>query len=1184
MIRTISERLRMFLGALQNRILVLDGAMGTMIQALGLSDDAFRGTRFAQHPYSVAGNNDLLCLTRPDDIERIHRAYLEAGADIIECNSFNATAISQAEFGTQEWVFELNLEAARIARRAADAFQTPQRPRFVAGAIGPTSHTLSLSRQVDDPAAREVDFVQMQQAYAEQIRGLVQGGVDLLLIETIFDTLNAKAAIAAALEVGGELGIALPLMLSLTVSDASRRCLSGQSMAAFAISVAHARPVAIGLNCGLGAEQMGPLLEELRQHVDCALLSYPNAGLPNAFGGYDQSPDEMASIIAAYVRAGRSNIVGGCCGTTPAFIAAIAKAVEGIEPPDDAPARIDMPRFAGLDPSVLHPELGLFMIGERSNVMGSRRFARLIREGRYEEACSVVREQVEAGANAIDVCMDDDQLEASVAMQTFLRWVAADASIARLPVVVDSSRFEVIEQGLHELQGKPIVNSLSLKDGEQRFIERARRIRQLGAAVIVMAADEQGQACERSRRVAILSRAHAILRQLGFDESEIIFDPNVLAIGTGIAEHEHYAVDFIETCAELRATFPRSPISGGVSNLSFAFRGQEHIREALHSVFLHHAMAAGMNMAIVNPAQLAVLDTIEPELRSAVEALVLNRRRHPDDDPTERVLAFTRQQQAAATTTTAVDAREGQSLEERLRSALLLGRVEHLEADLREASQVYPSAFAIVEGPLMQGMNEVGKRFGSGEMFLPQVVKTARVMKRAVDFLRPMMSDGELDSLPRMGKILLATVKGDVHDIGKSIVAVVLGCNGYEVIDLGVQVPNDVIVRAAKEQQVDAIGVSGLISPSLDEMVLLARMLEEAGLNVPLLIGGATTSARHTALRIAPKYSGPCVHVPDASQAPARLGAFLSDQRRQLAFAELRRQQASLVAQHERLALRPLHSLEEARRQALQSDWELLASELVPTGEGVFSFTLSELEPFISWQQLLEEWSVGKEQARAVAEQLIAEARALLAALAGQRICRAAFRLYPAASDGDDLLFFEPDGGSFRLPMLRQQRIAEPSKANLCWADFVAPRHHPWRTAVGLFAATVPALGDEAGEQGLLFQSLAHVLVEAAAAKLEEQVAQCFGRPVHRPAIGYPSIPDHSLKQELFEHLDPERQLGVELTEQFMMQPAASVCGLLFSHPSARYFSVGRLDDEQLEDYAKRRGQSLASLRRHLAL
>ena len=1207
---------------LADRILVLDGAMGTMIQQHRLDEADFRGERFADWGQPLQGNNDLLSITRPDVIAGIHRGFLDAGADVIETNTFNSTAIAQADYGTEALVYEINRAAARLAREVADAktAETPEKPRFVAGAIGPTNVALSLSPDVSDPGFRAATFEQVRDAYAEQIRGLVDGGVDALLIETIFDTLNAKAAIAAVIRHADETGVQLPVMLSGTIVDQSGRTLSGQTVEAFWLSVSHCpNLLSVGLNCALGSAQMRPFVEALSRVATVPVSLYPNAGLPNAMGGYDESPEFMAEQIADYAGAGFVNLVGGCCGTTPAHIAAIAEAAAK-HAPRAIPEAEPYLRLSGLEPLVVRPDTNFVNIGERTNVTGSKKFARLVKEGDFEAALSVARQQVEDGAQLIDVNMDEGMLDGPAAMRTFLNLVATEPDIAKVPVVVDSSKWEVIEAGLQCVQGKGVVNSISLKEGEEQFLEQARKVREYGAAVIVMAFDEDGQADTLERRKAIIERAYRLLtEEVGFPPEDIIFDPNVFAIATGLEEHRRYALDFIEATRWIKERFPLAHVSGGISNLSFSFRGNDRVREAMHAAFLYHAVRAGLDMGIVNAGQLEVYSEVEPELLEKVEDVLFDRR----EDATERLVALAERIAAEGS-----DVKEEKTLawreapvEERLSHALVKGIVDFIEADTEEARRKYPKPLEVIEGPLMDGMGIVGDLFGSGQMFLPQVVKSARVMKKAVAYLLPFIeaekveSGAEAKALP---KVLMATVKGDVHDIGKNIVGVVLQCNNFEVIDLGVMVPAEKILAAAQEHAVDVIGLSGLITPSLDEMVHVAREMERLGFELPLLIGGATTSKVHTAVKVAPSYSGPVVHVLDASRSVPVVQKLVGDGR--AAFAA--ETAAEYAAERERYARRhrrtAILSLDDARANRLALDWDAAPiAEPDVLGLTVFdAVPVATLREVIDWGPFFIAWEMkGKypqilddPERGAVARELFDEANALLDRIEAEGLLhvRAVAGLWPANADGDDLVL-RTDGGEVRLHTLRQQTEKTPGKPNRALADFVAPAASGRQDYVGGFCVSVHGVAglvrsfraDHDEYHAILAQVLGDRLAEAAAEWLHRLIRTDLwgyapGEDLSnddlireryrgiRPAPGYPAQPDHTEKRALFRLLGAEANAGTTLTEHLAMQPASSVCGLYFAHPEAAYFNVGALGRDQVEDYARRKGMAVDEAERWL--
>ncbi len=1208
---------------LKRRILVLDGAMGTLIQAEGLDEAGFRGSLFREHPRDLKGCNDLLSLTRPEIVERMHLRYLEAGADIIETNTFTATAISLADYGLESKAYAINRAAAEAARRAAGAMtaRTPGRPRFVAGSLGPTNRTASLSPRVGDPGYRAVRFDDLERAYHEAARGLLEGGVDLLLPETTFDTLNLKAALFAIQRAFDETGLRVPVIASLTITDRSGRTLSGQTLEAAWISIRHADLFGVGINCALGAAQMEPYLEEIARIAPLWVHCYPNAGLPNELGAYDQTPEEMAAILQGYAKEGWLNLVGGCCGSTPEHIRAVADAVEGL-PPRRLPEAPRLTQLSGLEPLTFRADSNFILVGERTNLTGSRRFARLIRDGEYEQALDVARQQVEGGANLLDVNMDEGLIDSVKAMTTFLDLVASEPEIARLPIMVDSSKFSVLEAGLKCLQGKGVVNSLSLKEGEEEFRRQAGLVRRYGAAVVVMAFDEEGQAVTAPRKVEILARAYRILtEEVGFEPSDIIFDPNILAVGTGIEEHNGFAAATLEAIRELKRRFPLAKVSGGVSNLSFAFRGNDAVREAMHAAFLYHAIRAGMDMGIVNAGQLAVYDEMPPDLKGRVEDLLFNRR----PDATERLVEF-----AAGLKETAGKARERdeawrrEPLEKRLEHALVRGITEHVDADVAEALKVYPSPLAIIEGPLMAGMNVVGDLFGAGKMFLPQVVKSARVMKKAVAILEPLLEAGKRASgAGRLrGKIVLATVKGDVHDIGKNIVGVVLGCNGYEIADLGVMAPAEKILRTAEEQKADLIGLSGLITPSLDEMVHVASEMERRGLRIPLLIGGATTSRKHTAIRIAPAYGGITVHVPDASRAVEVAGQLVGSGREAYA-AKVREEQEESRRRHLASPRQELLPYPEARRRALRLDWAAAAPERPEfLGRRVLrDYPLDQLVPYIDWSPFFHAWELRgvypeildhPEQGEA-AQELFRAGRELLDRIVRERLLSAhgVYGLFPAGSDGDDIVL---DAGStrgqetIRLPMLRQQQATPDPRPRLCLSDFIAPRESGREDHLGAFAVTAGAgledlvRGFEKAHddyQAILAKALADRLAEAFAERLHEIVRRAWGygrderlskedllkgryRGI-RPAPGYPACPDHSGKRTLWRLLQPEEAAGISLTESCAMHPGASVCGLYFAHPEARYFAVGKIGRDQVGDYAVRKEMAVDEAERWLA-
>jgi 5-methyltetrahydrofolate--homocysteine methyltransferase len=1207
--------------AASKRILVLDGAMGTMIQRFRLSEADFRGDRFADHRLELKGNSDVLVLTRPDVILDIHRQYLEAGADLIETNTFSSQAISQADYALEPFSYELNVVGARLARQACDEYsaKTPDKPRFVIGSIGPTNRTLSLSPNVNDPSARAVTFDQVRDAYRDQIRGLIDGGADALLFETITDTLNTKAALVACEEVFQAQALRLPVMISVTVTDRSGRTLSGQTVEAFWTSIAHARPFSVGINCALGARDMAPYIEELSHIADTRISCYPNAGLPNAFGAYDEQPQETAGLVGEFAQRGWLNIVGGCCGTTPDHIAAIVAAVDGL-PTRAVPVR-DASRFtqfAGLEPLTIRPDSNFQMIGERTNVTGSAKFARLIRAGDYGKAVDVALEQVRGGANILDVNMDEGMLDSEHAMTTFLNYLATEPEVARIPFMVDSSKWSVIEAGLKCVQGKAIVNSISMKEGEADFLAKARLVRRYGAGVVVMAFDEKGQAETVARKVAICQRAYALLtEQVGFEPTDIIFDPNILAIATGMDEHNEFAKNFIEATRIIKETCPGVKISGGVSNLSFSFRGNDVVREAIHSAFLYHAIKAGMDMGIVNAGQLVVYEDIPPPLLERVEDVIFNRRA----DATERLVEFAEQVKGSGTRRELDLAWRDATVQKRLSYALVHGVVDFIEQDTEEARQQYSRPLEIIEGPLMDGMKTVGDLFGAGKMFLPQVVKSARVMKKAVAYLEPYMEAEKAAGGTRtQGKVLLATVKGDVHDIGKNIVGVVLGCNNYEVIDLGVMVHQDVILRTAAERQVDLVGLSGLITPSLDEMVSVAREMERRHLRLPLLIGGATTSKQHTAVKIAPEYSSGVVHVLDASRAVDVVSTLLSSSQRDRFIIETQKDQETLRAQYANRQQKPLLTYDAAKANRLRVDW---SSADVPSPEFIgrreVDVPLADLVPFIDWTFFFHAWEL-KGRVPAIfdhpeygtaARDLYDSAQVLLKRIVDDRllIARGVYGFWPAASEGDDIVLFEDESRTsplVRFNMLRQQEPIADKRPNRSLADFVAPLDSGRCDYLGAFAVTA-GLGADAlvarfeadhdDYQAIMVKALADRFAEAFAEYLHAQARRewGYGRDEHltpdelasekyrgiRPAFGYPACPDHSEKTKLFSLLEASA-VGIELTEHFAMTPPASVSGLYFSSPEARYFMVGRIGPDQVADYARRKGVTVEEAERWL--
>jgi 5-methyltetrahydrofolate--homocysteine methyltransferase len=1213
---------------LAERILVLDGAMGTMVQRHKLTEADFRGERFKHHPKDLKGNNDVLVLTCPDVIAGIHAEYLAAGADIIETNTFSGTSVSQGDYALEAYAYELNLEATKLAKRVAAEWtaKTPDKPRFVAGSIGPTTKTLSISPDVNNPAFRAITFDEMRDAFKDQARGLIDGGSDLLLVETQIDTLNAKAALVAIDEVFEEKGVRLPLMISATLTDRSGRTLSGQTLDAFYLSIEHAKPFSVGLNCALGAREMRPYLAELSRAVEGYVSCYPNAGLPNAFGEYDEQPAETAGLVKEFAESGFVNIIGGCCGTTPDHIREIARAVEGLRPRDtgitDQGSAIRLTRLSGLEPLTIRPDSNFQMIGERTNVTGSKKFERLVKANNWAGAVTVAADQVRGGANIIDVNMDEGMLDSEACMTEFLNYIATEPEIARVPVMVDSSKWSVIEAGLKCVQGKAIVNSISLKEGEADFLHKAKTIRRYGAAMIVMAFDETGQADTVARKVDICRRAYQLLTEkAGVDPSDIIFDPNILAIATGLEEHNDYAKYFIEATTIIKRVCPGVKISGGVSNLSFSFRGNDVVREAIHSAFLFHAIKAGMDMGIVNAGQLVVYEDIPKDLLEHVEDIIFNRR----PDATERMVSFAEQVKGTASKRE-LDLlwREG-TVEARLSHALVHGMVDFIEQDAEEARAKYGRPLLVIEGPLMDGMKVVGELFGAGKMFLPQVVKSARAMKRAVAYLEPFM-EAEKKALEArggtrkaQGKLVVATVKGDVHDIGKNIVGVVLGCNNYEVIDLGVMVSTDKILQAAVDNKADIVGLSGLITPSLDEMVFVASEMQRRKMSLPLLIGGATTSPQHTAVRIAPEYSQPTVHVPDASRVVDVVANLLSTDNKAAFDGSNRAAQAKLREQHAGRRDRPTLTIAQARANRLKLDF---SSPAVPSFTGLkkVDVALEELVPFIDWQFFFAAWELkgrfpkifDDPKIGPAAKDLYDNAQKLLQQIVDGKLIRArgAYGFWPANSDGDDVVLWtaaeagRPKKVAARFPMLRQQEVIADDKPNRSLSDFVAPIDSGFTDYVGAFAVTA-GIGVDAlvKKYEAAHDDYSAIIVKAIADRFAEAFAEYlhakartdwgFGERLSnddlidenyrgiRPAFGYPACPDHSEKARLFALLDARSQ-GLDLTESFAMTPAASVSGLYFGHPQSRYFAIQRIGPDQVEDYARRKGTSTADVERWL--
>jgi len=1248
---------------LSSRILVLDGAMGSMIQRYKLTDEDYRGERFKDFPHEVKGNNDLLSLTRPDVISEIHEAYLEAGADIIETNTFSGTTIAMADYHMEDLVYELNYESARLAREACDKYTAlnPDKPRFVAGSIGPTNRTASLSPDVNDPGYRAVTFDELVDAYYEQVQALADGGSDILLVETIFDTLNAKAALFAIdlyfsdVKKGTVRPILgafqpkttnhkpeLPIMVSGTITDASGRTLSGQTTEAFLTSVSHMPLLSIGLNCALGADLMRPYVQTLANQAPFFTSAHPNAGLPNEMGEYDQSPAEMASIVEGFLKDNFINIIGGCCGTTPPHIKAIAEVAAKYEP-RDLPENDHIQKLSGLEPLKITKETNFVNIGERCNVTGSKKFARLVRESKYDEAISVAREQVEIGAQVLDINMDEGMIDGVQAMTKFCNLLMAEPDIARVPFMVDSSKWEVIEAGLKCLQGKAIVNSISLKEGEEKFIEYAEKVKRYGASVVVMAFDEVGQADNYERRIEICERAYWILvNKVGFPPQDIIFDPNILTVGTGIEEHNNYAVDFINATRWIKEHLPYAKVSGGVSNVSFSFRGNEPVREAIHTVFLYHAIKAGMDMGIVNAGQLGVYDDLPKDMLEHCEDLILNRR----PDATERMLAFAETVKSKGKEIVVDNTWREQSVSKRLEHALIKGLTEYIDSDVEEARQQSSRPLDVIEGPLMDGMNVVGDLFGEGKMFLPQVVKSARVMKKAVAYLTPYIEAEKAGGAAAAGKILMATVKGDVHDIGKNIVGVVLGCNNYEIIDLGVMVPTDKILAAAKEHNVDIIGLSGLITPSLDEMVGVAKEMERLGFTIPLLIGGATTSRIHTAVKIDPHYSGPVIHVLDASRAVPVAGKLTQNEQTYAdTLADIKKEYAKLREDHaKRQQAKEALSIAAARANKTKIDWATF-EPVKPKflGNKYFhDYPLEEIAKYIDWTPFFQTWqlhgkypkifddaTVGSE-----AKKLYDDANAMLADIIKNKSLKAnaVIGFYPAHSVEDDIVLTQPSASrrgsvaapdermgvwpavlqqneTLRLHNLRQQNQKAANLPNLCLSDFIAPSGSKGSDYIGAFAVTA-GIGIEAmlekydadhdDYNSIMLKAVADRLAEAFTELMHERVRKEYWGYAQnesfsneelisekyqgiRPAPGYPACPDHTEKRTMFELLDAEAQVGIQLTESFAMYPASSVSGWYFAHPDSKYFALGKIAKDQVEDYAVRKGMPLEEVEKWLA-
>ena len=1211
--------------AIQDRILILDGGMGTMIQGYKLTEEDFRGERFKDWPSDIQGNNDLLVLTRPDVIKAVHLAYLDAGADILETNTFNATQLSQSDYGMEELVYELNVEAARLAREAADekTAQEPEKPRFVAGVLGPTSRTASLSPDVNDPGFRNIDFDTLAENYREATKGLIEGGADIILIETIFDTLNAKAAIFAVQDVFEELGIELPIMISGTITDASGRTLSGQTTEAFWNSIRHAKPLSVGLNCALGATELRPYLEELSNKADTYVSAHPNAGLPNEFGEYDQSGKEMAAIIDEFAASGFVNIIGGCCGTSPEHISAIAKTVAKHKPrqiPTIEPAC----RLSGLEPFNIEKNSLFVNVGERTNVTGSARFKRLIVEEDYDTALEVAQEQVENGAQVIDINMDEGMLESQSAMVTFLNLVASEPEISKVPIMIDSSKWEIIEAGLKCVQGKPVVNSISLKEGEEAFRHHAKLCMRYGAAIIVMAFDEEGQADTFERKIEICKRSYDVLvNDIGFPAEDIIFDPNIFAVATGIEEHNNYAVDFIEATRWITDNLPHAMVSGGVSNVSFSFRGNNPVREAIHSVFLYHAIKEGMTMGIVNASQLAVYDDLPEELREYVEDVVLNRR----EDGTDRLLEIADKYRGSG----AEEKKEDQEwrswpVNKRIEHALVKGITNFIVEDTEAARLEADRPIQVIEGPLMDGMNVVGDLFGAGKMFLPQVVKSARVMKQAVAHLVPFIEAEKSGAVESNGKIIMATVKGDVHDIGKNIVGVVLQCNNYEVIDLGVMVPAEKILQVAKEENADIIGLSGLITPSLDEMVHIAKEMERQNFTIPLMIGGATTSKAHTAVKIDPQYKkGPVIYVTDASRAVGVASQLLSDELRDDFIAGRRKEyEETRIRNANRRAKADRISYENAAANRLKLDWDNF-TPVTPEAKGITVFDdypLEKLVERIDWMPFFMTWDLaGKfpailedEVVGETARSLFEDAKVMLNKIIDEKLIKArgVIGLWPAnTTDADVVEVYADESRSeviSRFHHIRQQTPKPDGKPNLSLADYIAPKDTGLNDYVGGFAVNAGIGADElaksyeeAGDDynSIMVKALADRLAEAFAEHLHERTRKEFwGYAADealenealikeqyqgiRPAPGYPACPDHTEKETLFKLLNATENTGLELTSSLAMSPAAAVCGWYFGHPEAKYFGTGKIDKDQVENLAEAKGRSTEEMERWL--
>jgi len=1201
---------------LQKRVLVLDGAMGSLIQDYKLEEKDYRGDRFKDFPFDLKGNNDLLSLTQPQIIEEIHKQYLEAGADIIETNTFNANSISLADYHMEDLAKEMNIASASIAKKSADKFTqlNPLKPRFVAGSIGPTNKTTSLSPDVNDPGYRAASYDDLYQAYKVQAMGLIEGGVDMLLIETIFDTLNAKAAIMAVSDAMNEMGKELPVMVSGTITDASGRTLSGQTTEAFLNSISHIKLLTVGLNCALGAKDLRPYIEELANKAPFYTSVYPNAGLPNQFGEYDESPEYMAGLLKDFTDHKFANIIGGCCGTTPDHIREFVKVAEQAKP-REIPANDHHLKLSGLEPLMVFSGSNFINIGERTNVSGSTKFARLIREEKYEEALSIARQQVENGAQVIDINMDDAMLDAEAAMVKFLNLIAAEPDIARVPIMIDSSKWSVIESGLKCIQGKAIVNSISLKEGEKEFKDHARKIRLYGAATVVMAFDEEGQAASFERKIEISQRAYKILtEEINFPPEDIIFDPNILTVATGMDEHNNYAVDFIKATQWIKENLPYAKISGGISNLSFSFRGNNTVREAMHSAFLYHAIKAGLDMGIVNAGMLQVYDDIPKDLLSLVQDVILNRRK----DATERLIAYAEKVKDSGTTIIKKDEWRNEPVNDRLKHALVKGIVDFIEDDVEEARKNYSRSLHVIEGPLMDGMNVVGDLFGEGKMFLPQVVKSARVMKKAVAKLLPYIEEeqGSEGKVQSAGKVVMATVKGDVHDIGKNIVGVVLACNNFEVVDLGVMVPAEKILKAVKDEKADLLGLSGLITPSLEEMVHVAKEMERSGLDIPLLIGGATTSEIHTAVKIEPNYSAPVVHVRDASKGVGVSAKLISKQAKDAYAEEVRKKYSSLRTKHEQRKTETNYiTYQKAIENKLKIDWK--QEDIYQpsfTGNKYFDdYDLAEIQKYIDWTFFFHAWKINgkypdifKDPVKGgEAQKLFDDANEMLDLIINEKrlTAKGVIGFYPANSTGEDLEVFRDENNKeafTKFRFLRNQQQKKKGIPNLSLADFVAPQSAGFNDYIGGFAVTAGTglekwtskyESDHDDYSSIMMKVLADRLAEAFAELMHEKVRKEYWsyqpnenlEPVDllkekyqgiRPAPGYPACPEHSEKKALFQLLDAEKKVGIKLTENFAMYPAASVSGFYFAHPLAQYFNVGKISEDQVKDYAERKNES----------